>query len=82
MPDLIKDIEAYESMRKELEANRFGKWVVFHDTKLHGEYETFESAAEDAVKNFGRGPYLIRCVGAPPPVLPASILYRPVPALP
>ena len=78
MPNLLKDIESYETMRKELEATRFGKWVVFHNEKLHSEHETFEAAAKDAVKHFGRGPYLIRCVGAPPQTLPASVLYRPV----
>ncbi len=78
MPDLIKDIEAYETMKRELEVNHLGKWVVFHNEKFHGEYETFEAAAQDAVKHFGRGPYLIRCVGAPPKTLPASVLYHPV----
>ena len=65
-------------MRKELEVNHFGKWVVFHDEAFIGEYDTFDMAAEEAVKRFGRGPYLIRCVGAPPQTLPASVLYHPV----
>lgn len=76
MADLLKDIAAYESMQTELEARRFGKWVVLHDEKFVGAYDAFEEAAEEAVKRFGRGPYMIRRVGAPPPTLPASILYR------
>ncbi len=77
MADLLKDISAYEAMQNELEVRHFGKWVVLHDEKLIGAYDTFEAAAEDAVKRFGRGPYLIRRVGAPPPTLPASVLYHP-----
>ena len=78
MADLLKDMEAYKAMLTELEVNHFGKWVVFHDEKFIGDYDTFEAAATDAVKRFGRGPYLIRCVGAPPQPLPASVLYHPV----
>ena len=43
-----------------------------------GVYDAFETAAKEAVGHFGRGPYLIRQVGAPPVVLPASVMYRPV----
>lgn len=75
---LSHQISAYEEMRNALETDYFGKWVVFHDGQLAGAYESFEAAAVDAVTRFGRGPYLIRRVGAGPPKLPASVLYRPV----
>ena len=75
---LSDQISAYEEMRGCLETDHFGKWVVVYDEDLAGIYESFEAAAEDAVKRFGRGPYLIRQVGAPPMALPASVLYRPV----
>ena len=75
---LSDQISAYEEMRNYLETDHFGKWVVIYDEDLAGIYESFEAAAEDAVKRFGRGPYLIRQVGAPPMALPASVLYRPV----
>lgn len=78
MATLKTEIAAYERMRDDLELEHFGKWVVVHDEKLVGTYETFEKAAEIAVERFGRGPYLIRRVGAPPFVLPASVKYRPV----
>ena len=78
MADLLKDIAAYESMQTELEVRYFGKWVVLYDEEFIGAYDTFEAAAENAVERFGRGPYLIRRVGASPPTLPASVLYRPV----
>ena len=78
MAVLSKEIAAYDHMRNVLETDYFGKWVVVHDEKLVGTYETFEDAADDAIRCFGRGPYLIRQVGAPPITLPASIVYRPI----
>ena len=78
MPELTKEIAAYERMRNELETDYLGKWVLVHDEALVGVYATFEEAAAKAVQQFGRGPYLIREVGAAPMTLPASVLYRPV----
>ncbi len=76
MADITKEIEAYKEMREELEKSHTGKWVVIHDQKLAGVYETFDQAAQEAVSHFGAGPYLIRQVGAPPVVLPASVVYN------
>ena len=50
-----------------------------HDEELVGVYDNFEVAADNAVRRYGRGPYLIRRIGAPRVItLPASIQYRPV----
>lgn len=65
-------------MQQELEEKHMGKWVLFHSDALVGVYESFESTAQDAVQRFGRGPYLIRQVGASSLTLPASVMYRPV----
>ena len=78
MTELTKEIAAYERMRNELETDHLGKWVLVHDEELIGIYATFEEAAEEAVQKFGRGPYLIREIGAAPITLPASVLYHPV----
>ena len=78
MPGLKKEIAAYERIRDDLELEHFGEWVVVRGEKLIGTYDDFQEAAADAVRRFGRGPYLIRRVGAPPPTLPASVLYRPI----
>lgn len=75
MAELDQEIAAYNGMSAELEAHHMGKWVLVRDLKLVGIYESFESAAEEAVKRFGRGPYLIRQVGAPALTLPASVMY-------
>jgi hypothetical protein len=78
MPDIDKEIAAYETMREDLEAHHMGDWVVIRDGKLIGTYGSFDNAANDAVSKFGRGPYLIRQVGAPPISLPVSVVYRTV----
>ena len=77
MPDLDKDITAYEARREELETQHMGKWVIFFAAEMVGLYDSFESAAEEAVRKFGRGPYLIRQIGAHPITLPASVMYSP-----
>ena len=78
MSKLSEEMKAYECMRSTLEADHFGKWVVFHDKKMVNLYDRFEDAADDAVAKFGRGPYLIRQIGEAPITLSASVLYNPV----
>ena len=75
---LQDEIAAYERMQAELETEHNGSWVLIRDGKLQGTFDDFEAAAEDAVKRFGRGPYLIRQVGAGPVTLPASLSFEPV----
>jgi hypothetical protein len=78
MQDTIdNEIAAYEMMREDLEAHHMGEWIVMRDSKVIGTYASFENAANDAVTRFGRGPYLIRQIGAPPITLPASVMYTP-----
>jgi hypothetical protein len=76
MPDIDTEIAAFEAIRDDLEAHHMGEWVVMREAKVIGTYPSFESAASDAVAKFGRGPYLIRQIGAPPITLPASVMYR------
>jgi len=75
---LETEIAAFEAQREELEKHYTGKFVVFHDDEFIGAFDTLNNAAAEAVRRFGRGPYLIRQIGAPPVTLPASVLYRPV----
>ena len=78
MTTLKDEIEAYEAVRLDLEARFLGRWVLMHDRKLVDTYNCFENAADIAVRRFGRGPYLIRQVGAQSIPLPVSVLYNPV----
>jgi hypothetical protein len=73
MDSLDKDIEFFTKIRDGLET---GKWVLIQNQKLIGTFDTFEVAAEEAVKLFNNGPYLIRQVGAPPIIMPASVVFR------
>ncbi len=76
MAALSKEIAAYRRMRNIVEADHLGEWVLVHDEQLVSSFDSFEAAAQVAIERFGRGPYLIRQVGAPPLTLPASLLYR------
>ncbi|PYR22296.1 MAG: hypothetical protein DMF95_30970 [Acidobacteria bacterium] len=70
------EIQAYEKKLPELEKVYPGKFVVFKGEEFIGAWDTLNAAAAEAVARFGRGPYLIRQVGAPAPTLPASVLFR------
>lgn len=77
MAALEIELTAYRQQATRLEASDLGRWVVFKGAALIAIYDTFEAAAEDAVAKFGRGPFLIREVGAPPIVMPVSVAYNP-----
>ena len=72
---LGREIEAFERQKRQLEENHMGKFVVIKGDDLIGAWDTLDTAAREAVRRFGRGPYLIRQVGVPPPTLPASVLF-------
>jgi len=76
MSHFSEEIAAYELLRADLEAEHLGEWALVHDQKLEGVFASFDLAARDAVKRFGRGPYLIRQIGAPPVTLPTSFRNR------
>jgi hypothetical protein len=73
---LVVELQAFEDMKASLEQNHMGKFVVIKDGKLVGAWDTLDTAARTAVVRFGRGPYLIRQVGAPTMMLPASVMFR------
>ena len=77
LQDLEKEITAFERLSPELEAHHHGKWVVIHDEVLVGAFDTLDAAAEEAATRFGRGPYLIRQVGAPAFAVPVSVMTWP-----
>jgi hypothetical protein len=77
MAALDAELSAYRQQAALLETAHLGKWVVFKDTNLIAIHDTFDQAAEDAVARFGRGPFLIRQIGAPPIVMPVSVAYNP-----
>ena len=75
MPNLDADLSAFAEMRENLEAHLMGRWILIHDTQLIGDFDSFDAAAKAAVSKFGRGPYLIRQVGAAAITLPAAVAF-------
>jgi hypothetical protein len=73
MAELDVELAAYRSQIYDLESKYMGRWVIFRNAQHVGTYDTFEEAARDAVAKFGRGPYLIKQVGAPPIALPICV---------
>ena len=65
MAKLTQEIAAYERMREDLESEHHGRWALVHEEQSADTYASFELAAEDALDQFGRGPYVIREVGGP-----------------
>jgi len=75
---LEDNIKAYESKLSEMELHYLGKVVVFYDGEFIESFDNFNNAGEFATKTYGRGPYLIREVGAPTSYrMPTSIMYQP-----
>lgn len=75
MADIAEDIRAFDSMTDRL-SKHVGQWAVIYNRELIGLFESFESAADEAVRQFGSGPYLIRRVGAHRLTLPVSVMYH------
>lgn len=73
MMDLDKNIAFFMKIQSELKA---GKWVLIHNQSLVSIHDSFENAAQEAVRLFSEGPYLIRQVGAPRLTLPASVVFN------
>ena len=72
---LEREIRAFEARRAELEKGYYRKFVIFHEDDFAGAFDDFDTAAREALKRYGRGPYLIRQVGvAPTDYLPAGLL--------
>lgn len=76
MASIDDEIQSYESMQPKFEAEHMGEWVVMRDRQLVGIYPSGEEAAAAALSLFGRGPYLIRQIGAPPLRLPVSVIFH------
>jgi hypothetical protein len=75
MGTLVQERKLFERLRPELETKSKGKWALIRNSEFVGTFDNFEAAAEEAVRRFGRGPYLIREIGAPDVTLPASVVY-------
>ena len=69
-PPELAQLVAYHEMRQSLESKYLGKWVVIHDSKFAGDYETYEEArTESRERGFNLLDCLIQKVGAEPPII-------------
>lgn len=76
MSVVTREIETFEAMRESLEQGHFGKCVLIVGEQLIGTHDSFQDAAMDANRQFGRGPYLIRQVaGALPDRLSSAAVF-------
>jgi hypothetical protein len=76
MSPLEQEIATFEESRAQLEASAMGKWVLVHDSEVIGTFDSFDAAADRAVREFGEGPYLIRQIGSSSLTLPASVVFN------
>jgi hypothetical protein len=60
MTEMEADITAYEEHRQRLELDYTGRWVLIQARALVGVFDSFDEVVSEAVRRFGRGPYLIR----------------------
>jgi hypothetical protein len=72
MKTLAQERKLYAQVRIALEAQARGQWALIRRNELVGTFASLELAAKEAVRRFGRGPYLIREIGAPNVTLPTS----------
>lgn len=59
---LIKELQAYERMKRKLLKKYEGKVVAIKNEKLIGVYDSEEKALEDVLNKFGLVPVLIKRV--------------------
>ncbi len=72
---LEKEIAVYDRERERLEREHRGKFVLIRGASIVGTFDTFEAAADEAVRRFGRGPYLIRHVADEKLGLSPAVLF-------
>lgn len=79
MCDLLdKEIAAYQKLEAKLLKHHHGKYVVIFDGEFIDAFDSFDNAAQEAIRRFGKGPFLIRKVGKKEEMpLPASVAFRP-----
>ena len=67
---MMDQVMAYHRMKEELERDYFGQWVVIHDSKFVGGYDSYDDA-EDAARQKGLDVLacFMRQVGSRPPII-------------
>jgi hypothetical protein len=72
---LERELATFERERKHLEQEHLGKFVLIRGDQIIGTFDTFDAAADEALRQFGQGPYLIRRIGEEAMALPPALAY-------
>lgn len=76
MPKVLeRELATFEKERERLEREHSGKFVLIHGDEAIGTYDSFDTAADEGLRRFGREPFLIRQVGEAPVELPTALIY-------
>lgn len=76
MSSIQDEIEAFNKMQSKLEAEHMGEWILMRNRQILGFFESFEKAAAEGLRLFGRESYLVREIGAEPFRLPVSVIHH------
>jgi hypothetical protein len=63
MKALSVEMARYEELRSVVESHHARKWIVIHARDFIGAFDTLDNVANEAIRLYGRGPYLIRKAG-------------------
>ena len=76
MERLERENATYERLRPSLEAEHHSEWALIRGETYFGAFPTFDDALREAARRFGRGPFLIREIGAPLLRFPGTVIHR------
>ena len=80
MSELLKNRDAYNEMREELEANHLGRVALFHNGEFIRAYNDRDDAYDIGVETYGMGNFSIKRIGSQPTSLGAASMYlKPIP---
>ena len=72
---LEQERATFDREREHLEKEHHGKFVLIHGSEVVDTFDTFEAAADEGLRQFEPGTFLIRRVGAERDSLPVSVVY-------
>ena len=75
---LVLETDLYKQREDEFVREHNMEWVVIHKKEIAGFYRDFQEAAANAIQRFGRGPYLIKQIGAPEATIGLPVFTRPM----
>jgi hypothetical protein len=74
-PVLERELATLAREAEHLEREHRGKFVLIRGDEIIDTFDTFDAAAEEGLRRFGQGPYLIRQIGAESMSLPPALAY-------